>query len=143
MLKKILSISGKPGLFKLVSYGKSMIIVESLSTKKRMPAHSRDRIVSLGDISIYTTDEEVPLAKVFEAIKNKFDTKKLNQDEYKGDEQLDAFFKQVLPTYDEERVYKSDIKKIISWYNLMIDAGITDFETQEEEAPQDEAQSEA
>ena len=68
MLKEILSIAGKPGLYKLISYGKSMLVVENLETKKRLPAYSRDRIVSLGDIAIYTTDEEVPLAQVMQNI---------------------------------------------------------------------------
>ena len=70
MLKEILSIAGKPGLYKMISYGKSMLVVENLETKKRIPAYSRDRIVSLGDIAIYTTEEEVPLGKVLEAIRD-------------------------------------------------------------------------
>lgn len=131
MLKEILSIAGKPGLYKMVSYGKSMIVVENLETKKRMPAYSRDRIVSLGDIAIYTTDEEVPLAKVFETICSKNEAKAIDASKYKTDDDLDAFFKDILPNYDEERVYKSDIKKMIAWYNLLIGAGITDFSIKE------------
>jgi hypothetical protein len=133
MLKEILSIAGKPGLYKMISYGKSMLVVENLETKKRIPAYSRDRIVSLGDIAIYTTEEEVPLGKVLEAIRDKYEAKPLDLKQYKTDEQLDAFFKEVLPTYDEERVYKSDIRKLMGWYNLLVNAGITDYSKKEEE----------
>ena len=137
MLKEILSIAGKPGLYKMISYGKSMLVVENLETKKRIPAYSRDRIVSLGDIAIYTTEEEVPLGKVLEAIRDKFETKPLDLEKYKTDDQLDAFFKEVLPTYDEERVYKSDIRKLMGWYNLLINAGITDYSKKGEEEKED------
>lgn len=131
MLKQILSISGKPGLYKLVSYGKSMIVVENLENKKRIPAYSRDRIVSLGDIAIYTTEEEVPLTKIFATISKQNEGKALDAQKYKTDEQLHDFFKAILPSYDEERVYMTDIKKIISWYNLLLKAGITEFEATE------------
>lgn len=137
MLKEILSIAGKPGLYKMISYGKSMLVVENLETKKRIPAYSRDRIVSLGDIAIYTTEEEVPLGKVLEAIRDKYEAKPLDLEKYKTDDQLDAFFKEVLPTYDEERVYKSDIRKLMGWYNLLINAGITDYSKKEEEEKED------
>ena len=137
MLKEILSITGKPGLYKMISYGKSMLVVENLETKKRIPAYSRDRIVSLGDIAIYTTEEEVPLGKVLESIRDKFEAKPLDLQKYKTDDQLDAFFKEVLPAYDEERVYKSDIRKLMGWYNLLINAGITDYSKKEEEEKED------
>ena len=133
MLKEILSIAGKPGLYKLISYGKSMLVVENLETKKRLPAYSRDRIVSLGDIAIYTTDEEVPLAQVMQNICQKYEAKAIDIKQYKTNDQLDEFFKEVLPNYDVDRVYKSDIKKMITWYNLLIGAGITDFTVKEEE----------
>lgn len=138
MLKEILSIAGKPGLYKMISYGKNVLVVENLETKKRIPAYSRDRIVSLGDIAIYTTEEEVPLGKVLEAIRDKFEAKPLDLKPYKTDEQLDAFFKEVLPNYDEERVYKSDIRKLMGWYNLLINAGITDYSKKEEEKEKEE-----
>ncbi|MBQ9219106.1 MAG: DUF5606 domain-containing protein [Muribaculaceae bacterium] len=134
MLKEILSIAGKPGLYKMISYGKNMIVVENLQTKKRQPAYSRDRIVSLGDIAIYTTDEEVPLAKVMDTICGKMEAKAIDTAQYKTDDQLDTFMKDILPNYDEDRVYKSDIKKIIAWYNLLVGAGITDFTVKEEKA---------
>lgn len=133
MLKTILSISGKPGLYKLVSQGKNMLIVESLQTKKRIPAYAHDKVVSLGDIAIYTSNEEVPLSNVFETI-YKQENKALDASLYKTTEQLNSFFEKILPDYDKERVYSTDIKKIISWYNLLVNAGITEFVEQKEES---------
>lgn len=133
MLKTILSISGKPGLYKLVSQGKNMLIVESLQTKKRIPAYAHDKVVSLGDIAIYTSNEEVPLSNVFETIYKQED-KALDASLYKTTEQLNSFFEKILPDYDKERVYPTDIKKIISWYNLLVNAGITEFVEQKEES---------
>ena len=101
MLKTILSISGKPGLYKLVSQGKNMLIVESLQTKKRIPAYAHDKVVSLGDIAIYTSNEEVPLSNVFETI-YKQENKVLDASLYKTAEQLNSFFEKILPDYDKE-----------------------------------------
>ncbi len=134
MLKTILSISGKPGLYKLVSQGKNMLIVESISgDKKRFPAYSHDKIISLGDIAIYTEETEVPLKDVLISIREKengalasIDAKKSTPD------QLRAYLAEVLPDFDRERVYPSDIKKLINWYNLLIDNDLTEFEEQEE-----------
>lgn len=136
MLKTVLSISGKPGLYRLVSQGKNMLIVESLQTKKRLPAYAHDKLVSLGDIAIYTTGEEVPLAQVFQTIYDK-EGQKLDSKEYKTEDQLRKFFSEILPDYDEERVYMTDIKKIISWYNQLVDAGITTFVAKEEPAAEE------
>lgn len=140
MLKQILSISGKPGLYKLISYNKSIVIVESLQTKKRMPAYSHDKIISLGDISIYTDTNEVPLNEVFKSIAAKYDTKTLDAKAYQKPAELEAFFGGVLEDYDRERVYNNDIKKVISWYNILVESGNTDFEI---EAPAQEQESEA
>lgn len=133
MLKKILSISGKPGLYKLISYGKNILIVESLVDGKRTPVTARDKIISLGDIAIYTTEREVPLDSVMETIFEKFEGKAVDTDTCKTPQQLADFFKSVLPNYDEERVYNNDIKKVISWYNLMVNAGMTEFTVKEAE----------
>ncbi len=142
MIKNILCISGKPGLFKLVSQGKNMLIVESLTAKKRTPAYAHDKIVSLGDIAIYTDEEEVPLGQVFQTIYDK-NGGKLNPSDYKTDAALEKFFADVLPTYDRERVYNTDIKKVISWYNTLIDAGYTEFqEPKKEEAAAEENKEE-
>ena len=135
MLKKILSITGRQGLFELKTYGKNMVIVESLIDHKRTPAYSRDKIVSLGDIAIYTTSEDVPLVQVLEAIRVKYNGKPLDKDTLKTNEQIDAFFADVLPNYDTDRVYRTDIKKLINWYTILIEAGFTEFKTEEENAP--------
>ena len=133
MLKKILSISGRPGLYKLISYGKNMILVEGLADGKRFPVHSRERVMALGDISIYTTSEDLPLSQVLENIGKKFDNKKLDAKAYSTPDQLHEFIGSVLENWDEERVHNSDIKKIVSWYNILIEAGITDFSAKDEE----------
>ena len=133
MLKKILSISGKPGLYRLISYGKGIIIVENVTDNKRMPAYTRDKIIALGDIAIYTDDTEVPLADVLTTIAEKYNSQVLDTKLDKSAAQLQQFFEEVLPNYDHDRVYNTDIKKIISWYNTLISAGITDFSIKSEE----------
>jgi hypothetical protein len=133
MLKKILSISGRPGLYKLISYGKNMLLVEGLADGKRFPVHTRDRVMSLGDISIFTTTEDVPLSQVFENVGKKFDSKAIDAKEYNTPDKFHEFMDNVLENWDKERVHNSDIKKIISWYNILVGNGITDFTTKEEE----------
>lgn len=137
MLRRILSISGKPGLFKLVNQGKNMLIVESMLTGKRGPAYAHDKIVSLGDIAIYTVEEEVPLANVLETIKEQNNGKALDIKAIGGDAEIREYFKTVLPEFDEDRVYTADIKKIFSWYNQLIAAGIDTFK-EEEQTPENE-----
>lgn len=134
MLKTILSISGKPGLYKLVSRGKNMLIVESIADKKRFPAYGNEKIISLGDIAMYTDAEDIPLRQVFASMKEKengalvaLNLKKASADE------LGAYLAEVLPNYDRDRVHVSDIKKLISWYNLLVNAGLTDFEEKQAE----------
>ena len=134
MLKKVLAISGKSGLYELISYGKNMIVLKSLIDGKRLPAYSRDKIISLGDISMYTTGDDVPLWKVMQSIFEKFDGKELDAKKYETAEQIHDFFIQVLPDYDQDRVYKSDIKKVINWYNLLVKAGYTSFQPEEDES---------
>jgi hypothetical protein len=134
MLKKILSISGKSGLYQLVSYGKNMIIVEGLKDGKRMPAYSHDKIISLGDIAIYTYNEEVALSEVMQSIYDKNEGKAIDVKQYADKDALFTFFEEVLPEFDQERVYPNDIKKVISWYNLLVAAGFTSFKVEEEEA---------
>ncbi|MDE5808794.1 MAG: DUF5606 domain-containing protein [Muribaculaceae bacterium] len=139
MLKRILSISGRPGLFRLVNQGKNMLIVESLQNGKRMPAYATDKVVSLGDIAIYTEDEDMPLGNVFQAIKEKTDGKTVDVKALGNDAAIRAYFKEILPTFDEDRVYTNDIKKVFSWYNLLIEAGITDFVSNEEASDEEKA----
>ncbi|MCF2659239.1 MAG: DUF5606 domain-containing protein [Parabacteroides sp.] len=128
MLKTILSISGKPGLFRLVSRGKNMLIVESLADHRKVPAYAKDKVISLGDIAIYTNETEVPLHEVLTNVKNKENgaVSSLNPSKATSEE-LRAYMAEVLPDFDRERVYPSDIKKLLSWYNLLINAGVTEF----------------
>ena len=136
MLKTILSITGKPGLYRLVSHAKNMLIVESLADKRKVPAYAKDKVISLGDIAMYTTDEEVPLHEVFTNMKNKEEGKPVAISPTKASsEELRSYLAEVLPNYDRERVYPSDIRKLIAWYNIMINAGITEFTPAEEAAP--------
>ncbi len=129
MLKGILAISGKPGLFKLITNAKNSIIVESLLDGKRMPAYATSKISSLEDISIYTIDDDVKLADVFISIFEK--DVKINPKKASSDE-LKKTFKEVLPDYDDERVYVSDIKKVFTWFNLLKEKGIISQESIEE-----------
>ena len=130
MLKKILSISGKPGLYKLVSKTKTITLVESLIDKKRIPTYSQDKIVSLGEIAIYTTEDEIPLKDVFAKIKENEKGEKIADEHKSSNSKLFSYFETVLPTYDKEKVYASDIKKIVNWYNLLIENNI-DFKDEE------------
>ena len=138
MLKKILSISGRPGLYKLVSYGKNMLLVEGLTDGHRFPVHSRERVMSLGDISIFTTSEDMPLPKVFENIGKKYDNQPLDGKDYTSPDQLHEFMNGVLENWDQERVHNSDIKKVIAWYSILVNAGITDFTIEEKEEKEGE-----
>lgn len=132
MLKKILSISGKPGLFKLVSQAKGMLIVESLLNGKRMPAYAHDKVTSLVDISIYTEGEDAPLREVFESIKQKEQGKTVQIQSSSDGAAYKEYLNTVLPDYDKERVYLSDIKRIINWYNLLVEKGLDDFKQDDE-----------
>ncbi|MDR1763702.1 MAG: DUF5606 domain-containing protein [Dysgonamonadaceae bacterium] len=131
MLKEILSISGKPGLYKLVSKGKNMFITESLIDGKRVPAYARDKVVSLGDIAIYTDGEEIPLWKIFTSMKEKEGGKAIDIKPSISPIELRDYFAGIAPTFDRDRVYPTDIKKMMNWYNLLISKGFTDFEPKE------------
>jgi hypothetical protein len=136
MLKGILSISGQPGLFKLVSEAKNSIIVESLLTGKRMPAYSTSKISTLSDISVFTETGEVQLKEVFKRIKEDGSavSPKASNNEVKN------YFETVLPEYDRERVYISDMKKILQWYVLLMEKNLLD--DIDEEEPNEEAKTE-
>ncbi|MDL2282418.1 DUF5606 domain-containing protein [Parabacteroides sp. OttesenSCG-928-G06] len=143
MLKEILSVSGKPGLYKLVSQGKNMLIIESLVDKKRIPAYATDKIISLGDIAIYTVEEEKPLHEVLTAVKEKENGQKTTFSPSQAKpEELKAYMLEVLPDYDRDRVYPTDIKKLLTWYNILIDNNLTDFTPKaKEEVKEEEANS--
>ncbi len=136
MLKKILAISGKPGLYRLVSRGNRNLIVESLdSAHKRQPAFGTDRIISLADIAMYTDEEEVPLRQVLNSIKQKEQGKQVTSIDQKtaSKDELFQFMGDVLPSFDRDRVHASDVRKLIQWYNLLIENDVTDFDEQDEQ----------
>jgi hypothetical protein len=132
MLKGILAISGQGGLFKLVSETKNGIIVESLLTGKRQPAYASARISALEDIAIYSDVDEVPLKEVFKNISEKENGEAAISHKSSGNE-IKAYFGEVMPEYDEDRVYVSDMKKVIQWYNLLQEQGLLDFSEEKEE----------
>ena len=130
MLKTILSIAGKPGLYKLISQGKNMLIVETVDAAKEKSylLMLMNKVISLADIAMYTDAEEVPLSEVLEAVKKKENgaVASINYKKASADE-LHAYFAEILPNYDRDRVHNGDIKKLISWYNILVNNGITEF----------------
>ncbi|MCK4561664.1 MAG: DUF5606 domain-containing protein [Flavobacteriaceae bacterium] len=120
-IDKIIAISSKPGLYEIKSQTKGGVIVESLIDKKRFPVNSVHNISALSDIAIYTYEEEVPLKDIFFNIFKKEEGKKAIDHKSKKEELLN-YFSEVLPDYDEERVYPSNIKKVLQWYNALVDA---------------------
>ena len=142
MKETILAISGKPGLYRLVARGNGNLIVESIDEqKRRITAGSRDRVTSLRDVSMYTMDDDKPLMEVFESIKEKYNGQPVDIHTSKADKaQLYAFLDEVLPDNDADRIYPGDIKKLIQWYNILVQAGYTDFlEAEEQEETSAEA----
>ena len=133
MKETILAISGKPGLYKLVSRGKGNLIVEALdATHRRQPAFGTDRITSLNDIAMFTEEDDVPLTDVLESMKNLEEGKKSSVDYKKASsDELRDYFAKILPNFDRERVQNSHIKKLIQWYNILIENGISDFKNPE------------
>lgn len=130
MLETILAISGKPGLFKLVSRGNRSLIVETLDAqKKRFPAFGADKVISLADIAMYTDEKEVPLREVLNNIKAKESGKVASIDWRKASkDELFAYLREVLPNFDGDRIYPNDVKKLVQWYNVLIENGLTDFD---------------
>ena len=131
MLQTILSISGKPGLYRLLSSGKNTLIVESLQTKKRIPVLPKDRVVSLGDISMFNDCGEISQTEILTPHHEKQAGVSVSEEILKDNEALRNSFGKVLPNFDRDRVYTSDIKKLYMWYNILLEAGITDFSEQE------------
>lgn len=127
MLKEILAITGKPGLYKIVSNGKNMLVVENIADGRRMPAHGREKIVSLGDVAMYTDKGEVPLSDVLENVYRIAGGKTVDVKKMVADDTLKSTFAEALPDYDRDHVYVSDMKKLFSWYNLLVEAGYTTF----------------
>ena len=128
-METILSIAGKPGLFKLVNKGKNTFIVEALDeTHRRMPVFSTNRVTSLADVAMFTDGEDVPLWQVLENVAVKEDKKVSSVNFRKATStELRDYFSEVLPDYDRDRVHDNDIKKPLQWYDILVKAGITDF----------------
>ncbi|WP_350287497.1 DUF5606 domain-containing protein [uncultured Croceitalea sp.] len=139
-LDKILSIGGKPGLYKLLTQTRAGFVGESLIDGKRITVGLRNNVSVLSEIAIYTLEEEVPLRDVFQKIKEKENGSKTSIGHKEEKIKLEEYFFEVLPNYDEDRVYASDIKKIIQWYNILHDNGIVDFaeEDSEDKAAEEE-----
>ena len=145
-METILSISGKPGLYRLVSQGKMNLIVEALDeTKKRMPAFGTDRITSLGDIAMFTDSEDIPLWKVLRNVGEKEQLKVCSISFKKASsKELRTYFGEVLPDYDRDRVHDNDIRKLLQWYDILVKNGYTDFkELFDREEEENEENSEA
>ncbi len=143
-LKEILAISGYSGLFRFISQGRNGVIVEGLTDKKRMNATSSMRVSALDDIAIFTSDKEVPLKEVFRIIFKKEDGKTCIDPKSPNDK-LKAYFSEILPDYDQDKVYTSDMKKVFSWYNILLSQNMIDLEedkveekTEAQEAPKAE-----
>lgn len=139
MLRKILAITGKSGLYEILSQGNKTLIVQDLATKKRMPIHPRDKVVSLGDITIYTESGDMPLGEILTKL---YEYKKGEQIDVKGlmaEGKLRSVFEEVIPDFDKERVYDNDIKKLFTWYNILRQGGYETFVNEEtEETPAEE-----
>nr|WP_299174430.1 DUF5606 domain-containing protein [uncultured Allomuricauda sp.] len=135
-LDKILSVGGKPGLFKLLTQTRGGFVGESLLDGKRVTVGLRNNVSVLSEIAIYTLEEEVPLREVFQKIKEKESGKKTAVSHKAEKIQLEEYFFEILPNYDEDRVYASDIKKIVQWYNILVENDLTDFSAPDSEDAQ-------
>lgn len=138
MLREIISITGKPGLYKMLGHGNRRIIVEEIGTGKRFPALERDKIISLGDIAMYTRGEDKPLNEILDLVYAEADGKEIDVQKLIADGKLREKFSKILPDFDEDRVHDSDIKKLFSWYNILLASGMTKF-TKEEESESEDA----
>lgn len=134
MKDTILSISGRPGLFRLVSRGNGNIIVETIDAeKKRFAVGQRDRVTSLNDITMYSDDDNVELMKVFKNICDQYEGKTVDMNHKTATKvELDKFMADALPSYDRDRVHASDVRKLLQWYNILVANGYSDFEDGEE-----------
>jgi len=140
-LSKILSIAGKPGLFKMVGESKNGIVVESLTDGKRIPAFSHERISSLKEISIYTESEDLPLFDILKNLHEKQEAKPVDNPKKLSSNDLKSLFAEVVPDYDKDAVYTSDMKKVFTWYNQLLENDMLDF-TEEEVEEKAEVESE-
>ena len=139
MLQEILSITGKPGLYKILTPGKRTLLVEDLVSKKRFPLGTRDRVVCLGDIAMYTVGEDLPLAEILDRVYSVEEGKTVDFKSMDSDGLRQEFAKAV-EDFDRDRVYPSDIKKLFSWYNLLVNEGYTKF-TEEKKDTEEEGEA--
>lgn len=139
MLKKIISITGKPGLYRILSQGRGSLIVEDIDTKRRLPVLGRDQVVSLGDISMYTESGDTPLGEILDKVYARFEGKPVDV-KAMDSAALHNTFGEIVEDYDRDRVRDNDIKKLFKWYNLLIASGMTKFA--EEEEKEDETEEE-
>jgi hypothetical protein len=138
-LEKVLSIAGKPGLYKLIAQTRGGFVAESLMDNKRISVNVQQNVSVLSEIAIYTLTEEVPLKQVFENIKKKENGEQTSVKANESKDKLEEYFFEVLPDYDEDRVYASDIKKVIQWYNLLQTHNMLDFsDSKKDEKSKDE-----
>jgi hypothetical protein len=140
-LTKILAISGKPGLFRMVGDAKDKLIVESLLDGKRSPAFTSEKISTLQEISIYTETGDMPLEDLLKSIYEKQDGQPVPNPKKASSSELKALFEEVLPDYDRDAVYVSDMKKVFSWYNLLLEKQLLEFSGEEEEEAKGDAQT--
>lgn len=131
MLKKIISITGKPGLYRILSQGRGSLIVEDIDTKRRLPVLGRDQVVSLGDISMYTESGDTPLGDILDKVYARFEGKSVDV-KAMDSAALHNTFGEIVEDYDRDRVRDNDIKKLFKWYNLLIASGMTKFAEEEE-----------
>ena len=122
-LESIISITGKPGLFKVISQIKNGLIVESILDGKRMPVHASDKVSALVDISIYTNDSDIPLSDIYDKIHKKTGGKAA-VDHKANPEELRSYLKEIVEDFDQDRVYNSDLKKLFQWFNLLAENGL-------------------
>lgn len=141
MLRTILAITGKPGLFKVLNHSGRSLIVEEIATGKRLSVGARERIVSLGDVAMYTEAADKPLGEILDLVYAHNEGKPVDVNALRKDGKLRDEFAAVLPEFDRERVYDTDIKKLFSWYNLLLEAGFTKFAEEEEEEAEEAAEA--
>ena len=141
-LSKILAISGKPGLYKMLSETKNGLLVESMDNQKRFPVFAHEKISSLEEISIFTEDDDMPLKEIFKKMHELLEGKEAP--DHKSDQaKLKEFFEKAVPEYDQERVYNSDIKKVINWYNQLHGHNLLEFTEEEEEKEEEKKEDNA
>lgn len=142
MLKKILAITGRPGLFKLIGQGKNIIIVEDLQSGRRSSATSRDKLISLGDIAMYTDSGDKPLGEILNKVYEAMDGKPADIKVLSAQKGFRDKFGEIVTDFDRDRVYESDAKKLFQWYNMLLEAGFTNFTAEENTDDTEEKEAE-